>query len=149
MMFKKTKPLFRAWKWNWSNIECQIFCLKKWGKWGLREAFHQNSLMQLFNGDRHIVHWSFVALSSTWCVPRASLMLSWFVDLFVNRPRHSKSKSHKYSSCFSHWLRVAKRGRWYKIAQICRTECPQCARRRQALQNQNPFLSQCVFLFSC
>ena len=119
------------------------------GKWGLREAFNQNSLMQLFNGDGHIVHWSFVALSSTRCVARASLMLSWFVDLFVNRPRHSKSKSHKYSSCFSHWLRVAKRGRWYKIAQICRTECPQCARRRQALQNQNPFLSQCVFLFSC
>ena len=26
------------------------------GKWGLREAFNQNSLMQLFNGDRHIVH---------------------------------------------------------------------------------------------
>ena len=27
------------------------------GKWGLREAFNQNSLMQLFNGDRRIVHW--------------------------------------------------------------------------------------------
>jgi len=26
------------------------------GKWGLREAFNQNSLMQLFNGDRRIVH---------------------------------------------------------------------------------------------
>ena len=25
------------------------------GKWGLREAFNQNSLMQLFNGDRPIV----------------------------------------------------------------------------------------------
>ena len=25
------------------------------GKWGLREAFNQNSLMQLFNGDRRIV----------------------------------------------------------------------------------------------
>ena len=28
------------------------------GKWGLREAFNQNSLMQLFNGDRRIVQWS-------------------------------------------------------------------------------------------
>ena len=28
------------------------------GKWGLREAFNQNSLMQLFNGDRRIVHCS-------------------------------------------------------------------------------------------
>ena len=27
------------------------------GKWGLREAFNQNSLMQLFNGDRRIVQW--------------------------------------------------------------------------------------------
>ena len=47
------------WKWNWSNIECQIFCLKKYtlGKWGHGEAFNQNSLMQLFNGDRRIVHW--------------------------------------------------------------------------------------------
>ena len=27
------------------------------GKWGLREAFNQNSLMQLFNGDRPIVQW--------------------------------------------------------------------------------------------
>ena len=25
------------------------------GKWGLRAAFNQNSLMQLFNGDRRIV----------------------------------------------------------------------------------------------
>ena len=33
--------------------------LKKYthGKWGLGEAFNQNSLMQLFNGDRRIVHW--------------------------------------------------------------------------------------------
>ena len=38
------------------------------GKWGLREAFNQNSIMQLFNGDRHIVHWD-TFLSST---------LSWF-----------------------------------------------------------------------
>ena len=47
------------WKWNWSNIECQILCLKNYtlGKWGLREAFNQNSLMQLFNGDRRIVQW--------------------------------------------------------------------------------------------
>ena len=28
------------------------------GKWGTRKAFNQNSLMQLFNGDRRIVHWS-------------------------------------------------------------------------------------------
>ena len=28
------------------------------GKWGSRKAFNQNSLMQLFNGDRRIVHWS-------------------------------------------------------------------------------------------
>ena len=27
------------------------------GKWGLREAFNQNSLMQLLNGDRRIVQW--------------------------------------------------------------------------------------------
>ena len=27
------------------------------GKWGTRKAFNQNSLMQLFNGDRRIVHW--------------------------------------------------------------------------------------------
>ena len=27
------------------------------GKWGLREAFNQNSLMQVFNGDRRIVQW--------------------------------------------------------------------------------------------
>ena len=27
------------------------------GKWGTRKAFNQNSLMQLFNGDRPIVHW--------------------------------------------------------------------------------------------
>ena len=26
------------------------------GKWGTRKAFNQNSLMQLFNGDRRIVH---------------------------------------------------------------------------------------------
>jgi len=26
------------------------------GKWGSRKAFNQNSLMQLFNGDRRIVH---------------------------------------------------------------------------------------------
>ena len=47
------------WKWNLSNIGCQILCLKKYthGKWGLGEAFNQNSLMQLFNGDRRIVHW--------------------------------------------------------------------------------------------
>ena len=25
-------------------------------KWGIREAFDQDSLMQLFNGDRRIVH---------------------------------------------------------------------------------------------
>ena len=35
------------------------------GKWGLREAFNQNSLMQLFNGDRRIVQWySYSAISS-------------------------------------------------------------------------------------
>ena len=33
------------------------------GKWGLREAFNQNSLMQLFNGDRRIVHWSLTKIS--------------------------------------------------------------------------------------
>ena len=27
------------------------------GKWGTRKAFNQNSLMQLFNEDRRIVHW--------------------------------------------------------------------------------------------
>ena len=27
------------------------------GKWGSRKAFNQNSLMQLFNGDRRIVQW--------------------------------------------------------------------------------------------
>ena len=27
------------------------------GKWGTRKAFNPNSLMQLFNGDRRIVHW--------------------------------------------------------------------------------------------
>ena len=27
------------------------------GKWGLRDAFNQISLMQLFNGDRRIVQW--------------------------------------------------------------------------------------------
>ena len=54
------------WKWNWLNIECQIFCLKKYTlrKCGLGEAFNQNSLMQLFNGDRRIVHW--LSLTVIW-----------------------------------------------------------------------------------
>ena len=43
-------------------MECHIFCLKNYtlGKWGLREAFNQKSLMQLFNGDRRIVHCDFI-----------------------------------------------------------------------------------------
>ena len=34
------------------------------GKWGSRKAFNQNSLMQLFNGDRRIVHW--LSLTVIW-----------------------------------------------------------------------------------
>ena len=39
-------------------LNAKYFVWKKYslGKWGLREAFNQNSLMQLFNGDRLIVH---------------------------------------------------------------------------------------------
>ena len=39
-------------------LNAKYFVWKKYtlGKWGLGEAFNQNSLMQLFNGDRRIVH---------------------------------------------------------------------------------------------
>ena len=46
-------------------LNAKYFVWKKYtlGKWGRREAFYQNSLMQLFNGHRRIVH----------CLNRATL----------------------------------------------------------------------------
>ena len=45
------------WKWTDEILNAKYFAWKNYtsGKWGLREAFNQNSLMQLFNGDRRIV----------------------------------------------------------------------------------------------
>ena len=38
-----------------SNAKYYVWKNCTLGKWGLREAFNQNSFMQLFNGDRRIV----------------------------------------------------------------------------------------------
>ena len=60
-------------------IECQTLCLKKLlGKWRVREAFNQNSLMQLFNGDRRIVQCSAIDIlvsreKCTHCIWKSSL----------------------------------------------------------------------------
>ena len=45
----KTDQILNAKYFVWNNYTL--------GKWGSRKAFNQNSLMQLFNGDRPIVHW--------------------------------------------------------------------------------------------
>ena len=44
----KTDQILNAKYFVWNNYTL--------GKWGSRKAFNQNSLMQLFNGDRPIVH---------------------------------------------------------------------------------------------
>ena len=50
------------------------------GKWGSRKAFNQNSLMQLFNGDRRIVHW--------WTKKKIEHIQSSFSgDLYIARTR--------------------------------------------------------------
>ena len=46
----KTDQILNAKYFVWNNYTL--------GKWGSRKAFNQNSLMQLFNGDRPIVHCS-------------------------------------------------------------------------------------------
>ena len=45
----KTDQILNAKYFVWNNYTL--------GKWGSRKAFDQNSLMQLFNGDRPIVQW--------------------------------------------------------------------------------------------
>ena len=50
----KTDQILNAKYFVWNNYTL--------GKWGSRKAFNQNSLMQLFNGDRPIVHWNGVIL---------------------------------------------------------------------------------------
>ena len=45
----KTDQILNAKYFVWNNYTL--------GKWGSRKAFNQNSLMQLFNGDRPIVDW--------------------------------------------------------------------------------------------
>ena len=45
----KTDQILNAKYFVWKNYTL--------GKWGSRKAFNQNSLMQIFNGDRPIVQW--------------------------------------------------------------------------------------------
>ena len=81
------------WKWNWSNIEWQIFCLKKLyvlRKWEQKETFCRNSLMHLFNGDRHLCFFA---------DPWKSSQELFVVDKFSPESAHAVVARHIFQSC--------------------------------------------------